>query len=84
MIKTGRPHLILMDINLPGMDGFEALGRLRGNPETCDIPVVAVTASAMPDQVKRIEEAGFDDFLTKPINLQRFVAAVDALLEKPV
>ncbi|HXE97104.1 MAG TPA: ATP-binding protein [Dongiaceae bacterium] len=84
LLKTGRPHLILMDINLPGMDGFEALGRLRGNPETREIPVVAVTASAMPDQVKRIQKAGFDDCLTKPINLQRFVAVVDALLEKPV
>jgi PAS domain S-box-containing protein len=81
LLKTGRPHLILMDINLPGMDGFEALGRLRGNPETREIPVVAVTASAMPDQVKRIQKAGFDDYLTKPINLQRFVAVVDALLE---
>ncbi|MHB8056433.1 MAG: PAS domain-containing hybrid sensor histidine kinase/response regulator [Desulfuromonadaceae bacterium] len=77
------PHLILMDINLPGMDGFEALQRLRENPLTRDIPVVAVTASAMPDQVKRIRAAGFDDCLTKPINLQRFVTVVGALLEKP-
>jgi len=77
------PHLILMDINLPGMDGFEALQRLRENPLTRDVPVVAVTASAMPDQVKRIRAAGFDDCLTKPINLQRFVAVVGALLEKP-
>jgi signal transduction histidine kinase/CheY-like chemotaxis protein len=84
LVKSGRPHLILMDINLPGMDGFEALGRLRRNPETVGIPVVAVTASAMPDQVERIMKAGFNDCLTKPINLQRFVAVVDALLEKPV
>jgi PAS domain S-box-containing protein len=84
LAKTSRFHLILMDINLPGMDGFAALGSLRGNPETRDIPVVAVTASAMPDQVKRIKEAGFDDCLTKPINLQRFVVVVDALLDNPV
>lgn len=83
LARTGRPHLILMDINLPGMDGFEALGLLRKNPETRDIPVVAVTASAMQDQVKRITSAGFDDFLTKPINLQRFIAVVDTLLDKP-
>ena len=83
LVKTCRPHLILMDINLPGMDGFQALDRLRRNPETRDIPVVAVTASAMSDQVKRVKNAGFDDFLTKPINLQRFIAVVDALLERP-
>lgn len=83
LARTGRPHLILMDINLPGMDGFEALGLLRENPETRDIPVVAVTASAMQDQVKRITSAGFDGFLTKPINLQRFIAVVDTLLDKP-
>jgi PAS domain S-box-containing protein len=84
LVKTGRPHLILMDINLPGINGFEALASLRGNPETRDIPVVAVTASAMPDQLNRIKKAGFDDCLTKPINLHRFVVVVDALLEKTV
>jgi len=78
-----RPHLVLMDINLPGMDGFEALARLRANPETYAIPVVAVTASAMLDQVERIRDAGFDDCLTKPVNLQRFVAVVNGLLDKP-
>lgn len=83
LVRTDRPHLILMDINLPGMNGFEALGRLRGNPETRAIPVVALTASAMPHQVQRMKEAGFDDCLTKPINLQRFVAVVDMLLGKP-
>lgn len=84
LVKTCRPHLILMDINLPGMDGFEALGILRANPDTRDIPVVAVTANAMPDQIHRVMAAGFDDCLTKPINLQRFVAVVDELLEKTV
>jgi len=83
LVRIGRPHLILMDINLPGMDGFEALDRLRGSEETRNIPVVAVTANAMPDQVQRVMAAGFDDCLTKPINLQRFVAVVDALLQRP-
>ncbi|MDD2851795.1 MAG: response regulator [Desulfuromonadaceae bacterium] len=83
LVTTGQPHLILMDINLPGMDGFEALARLRKNPATRYIPVVAITASAMPDQVTRIKEAGFDECLTKPINLQRFVAVVNSLLENP-
>ena len=84
LVKTDRPHLILLDINLPGMDGLEALGCLRENPETRNIPVVAVTASAMPDQLQRIMEAGFDDFMTKPIDLQRFVEIVVTLLEKSV
>jgi CheY-like chemotaxis protein len=84
LVRTARPQLILMDINLPGMDGFEALGCLRGNPETRDIPVVAVTASAMPDQVQRMNEAGFDDCLTKPINLQRLLVVVSALLGKSI
>lgn len=84
LVKTCQPHLILMDINLPGMDGFEALAVLRRNAETSDIPVVAVTASAMPDQIKRINDAGFDDCLTKPINLQRFAEVVDTLLKNSV
>lgn len=83
LVRVHHPHLILLDINLPGMDGFEALARLREDGKSCAIPVVAVTASAMPDQVKRIKNAGFDDCLTKPINLQRFVAVVNELLERP-
>ena len=82
LVRTVTPHLILLDINLPGMDGFEAHERLRANPQTRDIPVVAVTASAMPDQVKRIMAAGFDDCLTKPINLQRLVSVIGMQLEK--
>jgi PAS domain S-box-containing protein len=82
LVKTGRPHLILMDINLPGMDGFEAFANLRENIETRNIPVVAVTASAMPEQVHRIMKAGFDDCLTKPLNLQRFVTVINTLLKK--
>lgn len=84
LVRTCRPHLILMDINLPGMDGFEALAILRRNTETCHVPVVAVTASAMPDQIKQINAAGFDNCLTKPINLQRFAEVVDALLKNSV
>lgn len=82
LVRTVTPDLILLDINLPGMDGFEALERLRANPQTRAIPVVAVTASAMPDQVKRIMAAGFNECLTKPINLQRFVKVIGMQLEK--
>lgn len=74
------PDLILLDINLPGMDGFEALRRLRENPATCDIPVIAVTANAMPNEVERGRVAGFTDYLTKPLNIPHFLRVIGALL----
>lgn len=80
LVQPCQPHLILMDINLPGMDGFRALESLRKNPETAPIPVVAVTASAMSHQLQRMKEAGFDDCLTKPIDLQRFMAVVEGFM----
>jgi len=65
-----QPDLILMDIGLPGMDGIEALQVLRGNDATKDIPVIAITAAAMPHDIERINKAGFDNFLSKPFNIQ--------------
>lgn len=76
------PALILMDIELPGMNGIEALRRLRADPRTRGIPVIAVTASAMTKDRLRIMSAGFDGYLSKPINVKEFVAAVQQLLEK--
>jgi signal transduction histidine kinase/ActR/RegA family two-component response regulator len=64
-----RPDMILMDIDLPGMDGIEALVHLRQNPRTRDIPVVALSASAMPADVERGRAAGFRTYLTKPLNI---------------
>ena len=63
-----RPDLILMDVQLPGMDGVEALGRLKADPGTAAIPVVALTAFAMKDDRERF--AGFDGYLVKPINIR--------------
>ncbi|MDT8383753.1 MAG: PAS domain S-box protein [Gammaproteobacteria bacterium] len=77
---TQRPALILLDINLPGMDGFAALRRLRENPATRDIPVVAVTANAMTTDIERGRAAGFADYLTKPLDLMAFNAVLDRLL----
>jgi PAS domain S-box-containing protein len=74
------PDLILLDINLPGMGGFEILGQLQQNPATRDIPVIAVTASAMPDDVRRGLDAGFADYLTKPIDVGKLLTTVDRLL----
>ena len=71
------PDLILLDINLPGMDGFEALRQLRANPATKDIPVIAITANAMNRDVKHGKTAGFDDYLTKPIDIAKFIDLLD-------
>jgi len=61
---------------LPGIDGIEAFRRIRNSPDTAHIPIVAVTASAMPEDAKKMKEAGFDGFLTKPINVKGFVQFV--------
>jgi two-component system, cell cycle response regulator DivK len=76
-----RPDLILMDIQLPGMNGIEALHALRGDPATAAIPVIAVTASVMQDDRKTIMAAGFDAYVGKPINLREFLDSVRAALE---
>ena len=66
------PDLILMDLQLPGIDGHEALAQLRANPDTRGVPVVALTASAMPMDRDRALSAGFDGFLEKPIKVRDF------------
>ena len=76
----GAPDLILMDLQLPGMNGFEALQVLRDQEATCDVPVVAVTANAMTDDRERAIDEGFDGFLTKPIDIRAFPAQVRAYL----
>ena len=77
-----KPDLILMDIQLPGINGIEALRVLRANPETAAIPAVAVTASVMQQDRKHITEAGFEGYLGKPLNLKEFLETVRAMLEK--
>ena len=76
-----KPDLILMDIQLPGISGIEALRQLRANRETATIPAVAVTASVMQQDRKQITEAGFNGYLRKPINLKEFLETVRAMLE---
>lgn len=80
MAKAHRPDLILMDINLPGMSGTDALGELRRDPRTNHIPVLALTANAMPRDVEKGISAGFFRYLTKPINIDEFNEAVDSTL----
>ena len=81
LAREQRPHLILMDIQLPGMNGIDALRVLRADPVTAAIPVVAVTASVMQHDRKLITEAGFDAYVGKPINLREFRDAVRRILE---
>jgi two-component system cell cycle response regulator DivK len=82
-IATERvPDLILMDIQLPGMNGIEALKVLRGDPATAAIPVIAVTASVMQQDRNQITEAGFDAYIGKPLNLKEFLEAVKTMLER--
>ena len=75
-----RPDLILMDISLPGMDGWEATKVLRAQPETASIPIIALTAHAMESDRQRSFEAGCNDFDTKPVDLARLLVKIDALL----
>ena len=74
------PHVILVDINLPGLDGYEVRRILRADPRTVRIPVIAVSASAMPGDAKRSLDAGFYRYITKPIDIDAFTAALDSAL----
>ena len=76
-----QPDLILMDIQLPGINGIEALRRIREHDALGAVPVVAVSASVMPDDQRHIGSSGFDAFLTKPISLKPFLAAVERFLK---
>lgn len=77
-----RPDVILLDINLPGMDGFEVLKLLKKQDETRDIPVIAISANAMRRDIEKGFEAGFDDYITKPININELLVSVDERLTK--
>ncbi len=82
LAEEHRPGLILMDIQLPDLDGVTALGRLRANTGTASIPVVAVTAFAMKDDRERFLKAGFDGYLVKPINIREFPEQVRQFCER--
>ncbi len=82
MAAAERPDLILMDLGLPGLDGWEATRRLKAAPETKDIPVIAVSAHAMTGDREKALEAGCDDYDTKPIDFPRLRAKIQALVRE--
>jgi CheY-like chemotaxis protein/anti-sigma regulatory factor (Ser/Thr protein kinase) len=81
LARAQLPDVILMDINLPGISGIEALTILRDDPVTAHIPIVALSANAMPRDIARGLEAGFVSYLTKPIKVKEFMEALDAALQ---
>jgi two-component system cell cycle response regulator DivK len=82
LAKSRKPSLVLMDIQLPGMDGVSALQNLRADTATAAIPIVAMTASVMKEDRERFDKAGFDGFITKPIDVKRFPDQVREAIAK--
>ena len=80
LARREQPHLILMDIQLPGMDGLEATALLKAGDDTRDIPVIALTALAMKGDEERIRAAGCDGYIAKPMGYPEFLATVAAQL----
>ena len=81
LARANQPEVILMDINLPGISGIEALKILREDPETAHIPVIALSANAMPRDIEKGLQAGFFRYLTKPIRVNEFMQTLDAVME---
>ena len=80
LASASPPDLVLLDLQLPGIDGMEAFRQLRGSPPTAGVPVVAVTALAMKDDRERVLRAGFDGYLEKPISVRELPGQVRAFL----
>jgi two-component system cell cycle response regulator DivK len=80
--RADRPQVILMDVKMPDMDGYEATRRLKADEATHNIPVVVLTAQAMPEDRDRALEAGADEYESKPVDLARLLEKIGALLER--
>lgn len=82
LARAHRPDLVLMDVQLPGMDGVEAVTRLRADPDTAPLCIVAVTAFAMKTDRDRFLACGFDGYIEKPLSVRDFPAQIAGLLER--
>jgi CheY-like chemotaxis protein len=82
MAASAAPDLVLMDMSLPVVDGWEATRRLKGDPATRGVPVIALTAHAMAGDEAKAREAGCDDFDTKPVEYPRLLSKIEGLLQK--
>lgn len=80
LAETYLPRLILLDINLPGMSGYEVVQKIKESPKLKHIPVVAISANAMPSDIEKGREAGFDEYLTKPVDIIRLLDIVNQYL----
>jgi CheY-like chemotaxis protein len=80
LIAAHHPDVVLMDIHLPGMDGFEAMSRLRASPDTSAIPVIALSAAGRMQEAKRIASSGFHSYFDKPVNVDLLLKALEELL----
>ena len=80
LVRARRPDVVIMDINLPGMSGFEATRKLREWPETRNIPVIALSAAAMVRDANRVTDAGFYRYLTKPVKVDELAAVLEELI----
>jgi CheY-like chemotaxis protein len=83
MVGNERPDVVLMDLNLPDISGWEVTRRLKADPATAAIPVIALTAHAMSGDREKALAAGCDEFDTKPIDFDRLLRKIDALLDNP-
>ncbi len=83
LARTEKPDLILMDMSLPGISGWDASRQLKADPATASIPIIALTAHAMAEDRAKALAAGCNEFETKPVDLNALLAKIDALLPKP-